>query len=262
MSDFVLQARGLACGFGAKRVLDNLDLQIRPGERVVLLGPNGSGKSTLLATLSGLRKPLAGEVFLGDRPLAGMRANEVAQRVGVVPQEEPTRFDFNVREIVTMGRLARSNGLVDTPEDRRIANEAMREADCLDLADRPVTELSGGERQRVLIARALAQETPLLLLDEPTSHLDPSHQIAVAEIVGKLATRGIATIAAVHDLNLAGRLADRAILLENGGVAIDDAVEKVLVSPILDRVYGVAFVRYYLEEGVALGLPAGAGVGV
>lgn len=249
MSDFVLQARGLACGVGTKRVLDNIELQIRPGERVVLLGPNGSGKSTLLATLSGLRRPLAGEVMLGDRPLAGLRPNEIAQRVGVVPQEELPRFSFSVREIVTMGRLARSNGLVDTPEDREIATEAMHEADCLVLADRPVTELSGGERQRVLIARALAQETPLLLLDEPTSHLDPSHQIAVAKIVAKLAKRGIATIAAVHDLNLASRLADRAILLEDGGIAKDDAVEKVLESSILDRVYGVSFLRYYFPAG-------------
>jgi len=224
-------------------VLEGIDLRVEFGEKVVLLGPNGSGKSTLLRTLSGLIKPLSGEVLIGGDSLVKLSVAEIARRVAVVPQEELPRFSFSVRETVTMGRLARSNGLFDTPEDREIATRAMETADCLSLQDRPVTELSGGERQRVLIARALAQETTLLLLDEPTSHLDPGHQIAAIEIVRSLSAKGIATIAAVHDLNLASSLAERAILLEKGKIGLDAPIEEVLNSPILDRVYGVNFGR-------------------
>jgi len=241
----LVETEALTCGYADKKVLNGIDLKVAPGEKVVLLGPNGSGKSTLLRTLSGLIKPLSGEVRIGGAPLGRLSVSEIARRVAVVPQEETPRFSFTVREIVTMGRLARSNGLFDTPEDREIATKAMETADCISLAERPVVELSGGERQRVLIARALAQETTLLLLDEPTSHLDPGHQLATIEIVSSLAGKGIATVAAVHDLNLAGSLADRAILLEDGKIGMDAPVEEVLNSPILDRVYGVKFGRAY-----------------
>lgn len=243
MSD-LLVVEGLACGYPSKRVLEGIDFRVRAGERIALLGPNGSGKSTLLRTLSGLLKPLSGTVRIEDRALERLGAREIARKVAVVPQEETPRFAFTVREIVTMGRLALSDGIFDTPEDRAAATRAMETADCLELEDRIVSELSGGERQRVLIARALAQETPALLLDEPTSHLDPAHQIATARLVRELGERGIATIAAVHDLNLASRFADRAILLEKGGIGMDGTVEEVLNSPILDRVYGVQFGRF------------------
>lgn len=258
----LIETQGLICGYAGKVVLDGIDLKVEPGETVVLLGPNGSGKSTLLRTLSGLTKPISGEVILNGNSLAKLGVAEISRRVAVVPQEEMPRFAFTVREIVTMGRLARSNGILDTPEDREIATKAMEMADCLTLQDRPVTELSGGERQRVLIARALAQETPLLLLDEPTSHLDPGHQLATIEIVKSLSKKGIATVAAVHDLNLAGSLAERAILLKDGKIGMDAPVEEVLNSPILDRVYQVNFDRiYWMREGAARTfLALGAGV--
>jgi len=258
----LIETQGLTCGYADKVVLNGIDLKVEPGEKVVLLGPNGSGKSTLLRTLSGLVKPLSGEVRIGGNPLAKLSVAEISRRVAVVPQEEMPRFAFSVREIVTMGRLARSNGILDTPEDREIATKAMELADCLTLQDRPVTELSGGERQRVLIARALAQETTLLLLDEPTSHLDPGHQLATIEIVNSLSKKGIATVAAVHDLNLAGSLADRAILLENGKIGMDAPVEEVLNSPILDRVYQVNFGRIYWPDATPgrTFLTLGAGV--
>ncbi|AIE85527.1 ABC transporter ATP-binding protein [Fimbriimonas ginsengisoli] len=240
----IAEALGLEAGYGSKRVLHGIDLAIAPGERVALLGPNGSGKSTLLRTLAGLIKPQAGEVRLGGESVANLSVREVARRVASVPQEEIPRFEFTVREMVTMGCLARSNGLLDTPEDRVAATEAMEQADCLHLEGRPVTELSGGERQRVLIARALAQRTELVLLDEPIAHLDPAHQLAVSRLVQSMASRGIATVAAIHDLNFAARMADRAILLEAGRIAINDTVEAVLASPVLDRVYQVAFQRF------------------
>jgi iron complex transport system ATP-binding protein len=251
----VAEVKGLECGYGDKVVLHGLNIQVMPGERVALLGPNGSGKSTLLRALAGLVRPRAGEIFLGSQAISKLSVREIAQRVATVPQEEIPRFDFTVRDAVTMGCLARSSSLHDTPEDRAEASRAMEMADCIHLAERPVTELSGGERQRVLIARALAQRAPLVLLDEPTSHLDPAHQVGVSALVGSLASNGIATVAAVHDLNFAARIADRAVLLEEGRVALNDTVEEVLNSPILDRVYGVGFLRSRFGAGAFLVLP-------
>lgn len=248
----VLAARGLACGYGSRQVLGDVHLEVRAGERVVLLGPNGSGKSTLLKTLAGLLRPLGGELSLDGDKIGRLSVREVARRVATVPQEESPRFSFSVRQIVTMGRLPFSDSFADSPEDRDIATEAMTSADCLHLEDRLVGELSGGERQRVLIARALAQKTRVILFDEPTSHLDPSHQLAVAQLVRSLAEGGIATIAAVHDLNFAAHVADRAILIDQGKVVMDDAVRAVLMSPILDRVYGVAFYRLEIPDGGGL----------
>ncbi|MGV3616271.1 MAG: ABC transporter ATP-binding protein [Fimbriimonas sp.] len=252
---FVIEARGLVAGYAGRTVLHGVDLALSPGERVVLLGPNGSGKSTLLKALSKGLAPTQGTVSLLGDDIGRLSHAEVARRLAFVPQEETARFSFRVREVVTMGRLARSNGLFDTPEDREVAKRAMERADCLHLAERPYTELSGGERQRVLIARALAQEGRVVLLDEPTSHLDPAHQVAVAELVGSLAAEGVATVAAVHDLNLASRMAARAVLMREGHVALDGPVETVLRSETLDYVYGVPFARVEAPGGRLALLP-------
>ena len=244
MSDApLLEVRGLECGYGGKTVLHGIDLVVNAGDRVVLLGPNGSGKSTLLRAIGGLVRPTAGEILLQGVSIRDLSVNEIAKRVASVPQEEPAQFHFLVREVVTMGRLARSNSLFDTEEDRDAASDAMNRSDCFHLKDRPFTELSGGEHQRVLIARAIAQQTPLVLLDEPTSHLDPAHQLSIAELIGSLSGAGTGTVAAVHDLNFASRVANRALLLDQGKVANDGSVEEVLMSPILDAVYGVKFYR-------------------
>lgn len=253
--NLVLEARSLVAGYAGRTVLHGIDFSLAAGERVVLLGPNGSGKSTLLKALSKGLTPSAGTVTLGGDAISGMRHAEVARRLAFVPQEESARFPFRVREVVTMGRLARSNGLLDTPQDRDIATRAMERADCDHLADRPYTELSGGERQRVLIARALAQEARVVLLDEPTSHLDPAHQVAVANLVGSLADEGVATVAAVHDLNLASRMASRAVLMHEGRIALEGEVESVLRSAELDRVYGVSFARVDAPGGRLALLP-------
>jgi len=237
----VLEVRGLECGYGDRRVLHDFNLTVQPGERIALLGPNGSGKSTLLAAIAGLIKPWKGEILLGGTPIAKLNVREIARRVATVPTEESPKFAFTVREIVTMGRLAQSNRLADTLEDVEAATVAMERADCLQFQDRNATELSAGERQRVLIARALAQSTPLILLDEPTSHLDPAHQFAIGNLVRELGTGGTATVSAVHDLNMASQIADRAILIRSGKVVMDDAVLNVLRSRTLGEVYGVQF---------------------
>lgn len=240
----LLECHGLGCGYHGKHVLEGIHLSVSVGESVALLGPNGSGKSTLLKTIARTLAPQAGTISLGGTPASKLGFDEVARRVAFVPQEEDTSFPFLVREIVAMGRLPYARSLKESDQDRLICAEAMATADCADYADRPITELSGGERQRVLIARALAQEAPLLLLDEPTSHLDVRHQLSVAALLKGLITSGKAVVAAVHDLNLASLVADRGVLLSKGKVVLDLPIRDLLQNPILDEVYSVRFHRH------------------
>ena len=245
----LLECRDLNCGYEGSLVLKDINLVVRPGETLVLLGPNGSGKSTLLKSISKTLKASSGHIALSGKELHSMSHREVAQCAAFVPQEESFRFDFLVRDVVTMGRLPISDSLWDTPEDAVAATEAMREADCLYLADRSVMELSGGEKQRVLIARALAQGAPLMLFDEPTSHLDIEHQLVVAQLVNKLANTGRATVVAIHDLNLAPLVGERAVLLHEGKIGLDAPMQEVLESELLDEAYNVKFQRSWLDSG-------------
>ncbi|HRK21017.1 MAG TPA: ABC transporter ATP-binding protein [Fimbriimonadaceae bacterium] len=240
----LLTTHQLTCGYPGREVLAGVDLSIEPGTSTVLLGPNGSGKSTLLKTLVKTLPLLNGRVQVGDRDLSSLSFAELATQMAYVPQEEVPPFRFTVRQVVLMGRMPISDGFFDTPADHQAAESAMREADCFDLADRPVNEISGGERQRALIARALAQDAPMLLLDEPTSHLDIGHQVAIVELVRRLRGQGKATLAAMHDLNLAADLGEQALLLRDGKIAMAGPVEAVLESPELDQTYGVPFHRF------------------
>lgn len=244
----LLEAVGLACGHAAP-VLTDVHLTVGAGETVALLGPNGCGKSTLLKTLAGLLPPLGGSIRLGGDNLRGLRVREVARRVASVPQDETAPFAFTVRQVVAMGRLARSHGLLDTPEDAAATEAAMRRADCAHLADRPANETSGGERARALVARALAQDAPLLLLDEPTAHLDAPHQAWAARLVREAAREGRGVVVALHDLNLAAAMADRAVLLARGGVAMAGPADAVLASDRLDAAFGTAFDRLRSPSG-------------
>jgi iron complex transport system ATP-binding protein len=173
----------------------------------------------------------------------------VAKVAAFVPQSESTSFPFKAREIAMMGRLSRSVGLLDSDEDRAIVDRCLDRCDALDLADRPIGELSGGERQRVLIARAFAQEAPLLVLDEPTSHLDLEHQLTVSRIVREHAEDGGAVMMAVHDLNLASAISTRAWLLHDGLVAYDGDPEALLQLPLLSDAFHVNFIRIRDDEG-------------
>ena len=250
----LLEAVALSCGHVGP-VLEGVGLRVEAGETVALLGSNGSGKSTLLSTLAGLLPPLAGEVRVSGDDLRSLRVQEVARRVASVPQDETAPFAFTVRQLVTMGRLARSHGLLDTPEDALAAEEAMRRADCAALADRPANETSGGERQRALIARALAQDAPILLMDEPTAHLDAPHQSWIVRLVRELAAEGRAVLVAIHDLNLASALADRAVLLAGGRVAMDAPTVEVLASDRLDAAFGTEFDRLSTATGRPVVVP-------
>ncbi len=237
----ILTCLDLACGYSESPVLDQIGFQVGGGEIIALLGPNGSGKSTLLKTLCGTIRPLSGAVILGGDNLNKLSGRELGQRVAFVPQEEESRFPFSVTEIVAMGRMPYSQGLFESKKDHEVIAQAMQEADCQNLADRPIDEISGGERQRVLIARALAQEAPILLLDEPAAHLDVAHQLTTAALLRQLASRGKCIIAAAHDLNWASIVADRALLLYGGRVGLDEPIGRVLESPEIRIAYGVDF---------------------
>ena len=245
----LLSCRDLSCGYPSRKVLEDIDLELHPGSSTVLLGPNGSGKSTLLKTLTKTLAPLSGRVEIQGESIEDLSFTQLAQRIAYVPQEELPPFRFTVRQVVLMGRLPLSAGFFDSPADLESTEKAMEEADCLSLSDRPVTEISGGERQRVLIARALAQDSSLLLLDEPTSHLDIGHQVAIIRLAQKLRSQGKGLLTAMHDLNLAADLGEIAVLLNEGKVAIQAPVEEVLASSLLDQTYGVPFLRFRDETG-------------
>lgn len=248
-AETLLACRDLACGYPTRKVLEGVDLELHAGSSTVLLGPNGSGKSTLLKTLTKTVPPLSGEIKVQGEKSETLSFSQLARKIAYVPQEELPPFRFTVRQVVLMGRLPLSTGFFDTPADLEATERAMEEADCCAIADRPITEISGGERQRVLIARALAQDSALLLLDEPTSHLDIGHQVAIIRLAQKLRSQGKGLLTALHDLNLAADLGETAVLLNQGKIAIHAPVEEVLNSPLLDQTYGVPFHRFRDETG-------------
>ena len=227
-------------GFDRQPLLYDLHLQVHAGEMVGLLGPNGSGKTTLLRLLSGFLRPQHGIIFLEGRDLQEWGRRNVAQRVAVVPQELHMPFAFTVEHMVSLGRTPFVNFLgTQGKHDAAIVQDALQAAGIASLAGRVFNQLSGGERQRVMIAMALAQQPRLLLLDEPTSHLDIKYQVETLELVQHLnRERGVTVIAAMHDLNLAARYFPRLLLFQRGIVA-DAGPAEVLEPGLLSRVYGV-----------------------
>jgi len=226
-------------GYDGEPVLHEVSLQLAQGELVGLLGPNGAGKTTLLRLASGLLAPAGGRVLLVGHPLRGLTRATVARNVAVVPQDFAVQFAYTVRQIVALGRMPH-RGLLGTatPTDRRAVARALAATHTDDLADRVFNELSGGERQRVLLALALAQESPIVLLDEPTAHLDVKHQTETLELLRRLnRERGITVLAALHDLNLAARYFPRLLLLHHTILA-DGPPAEVLDAALLSRVYG------------------------
>jgi iron complex transport system ATP-binding protein len=194
-------------------------------------------------------------VKISDDDLTKLSPREIGRRIGFVPQEESWRFDFSVEDVVAMGRLPVSNGLFDTKEDHAEAQAAMERAGCIDLRSRPITELSGGEKQRVLIARALAQHTQIIFLDEPTAHLDPQYQIGTAELVRSLVAEGKSLILAIHDLPMAGLMADRGVLISGGKATPPRKTSELLESEELDRAYAIRFQRIETPDGLVV-IPA------
>ena len=239
-TDPLLDMQGITFGYNHQPLLYDVHFQVGAGEMVGLLGPNGSGKTTLLRLISGVLRPQQGTVVLDGRDARAWGRREMARRVAVVPQEMHVPFAFSVEELVSLGRTPYQRLLgSSTKEDQRIVHNAMQAADIEQLAGRIFNELSGGERQRVIVAMALAQRPALLLLDEPTSHLDIKYQIELLELVQRLNREtGVTVIAAMHDLNLAARYFPRLVLFQRGIVA-DATPAEVLEPHLLRRVYGI-----------------------
>jgi iron complex transport system ATP-binding protein len=244
MSEPLVRLAGVDAGYrgagGPRQVLEGVDLEVAPGEIVALVGPNGSGKTTLLGVVAGTIRPTAGTVELDGRPIPTWARTEVARTVAVLPQSLQLPAGFRVSEVVAMGRTPHGrNAWGWDADDRRAVADALRDADAESLADRPVTELSGGERQRVLVALALAQEPRLLLMDEPTTHLDVRHAAWLLASLARLQrARGMTVVVVLHDLVLAGMWAPRVVLLDGGRIAADGPPATALQPDVLRATYG------------------------
>jgi iron complex transport system ATP-binding protein len=237
----VLALEAVACGYASTPVLHGVSLEVGAGEVVGLVGPNGSGKTTVVRVASRALRPRAGSVRVGGRDPYLLPAREAARLVAVVPQDLAPAFAFTVLEMVLMGRTPYLSAFGGGGElDWTRARAAMVATGVQHLGDRTVDELSGGERRRVVLAQALAQDAPLLLLDEPTTHLDVRHVLDVLAIVRGLAERqGTAVLAIHHDLNLAAATCDRLVALDRGRVVASGTPEQVITSELLQSIYGV-----------------------
>ena len=232
-----LLAQDLQVTLEGNHILKGVTLEAKAGELVGVIGPNGSGKSTFLKCLYRQLLPERGAVYLNGRDLSGESHRESAKKIGVVAQHNDKGFDFTVLDMVLLGRSPHKKALErDNARDYAIARGALREVGMEELAHRSMATLSGGERQRVILARALAQQTPCLILDEPTNHLDVQYQLQLMELVKGL---GRTVVAALHDLNLAAMYCQKLCLLEGGRVVAQGTPQEVLTPVRIQAVYGV-----------------------
>ncbi|MDX1675407.1 MAG: ABC transporter ATP-binding protein [Longimicrobiales bacterium] len=237
----IYRASGLRYRYAGARhdAVHDVELAVPRGAFYAVIGPNGCGKTTLLRLLLGALDPDTGAIAYDDRPLSDWPRQELARRVGVVPQSEELVFPLSVRELVAMGRYPhlgpwRGEGA----GDRSAVGAAMARCDVADLAGRAVNTLSGGERQRARLARALAQEPDTLVLDEPTASLDIAHEMGIFELLRSLADSGTTVLMVTHNLNMAARYADRLLLLDEGRPAAEGPAGEVFTAETLERVYG------------------------
>jgi iron complex transport system ATP-binding protein len=248
-----MRADAVSVTLGGRHVLADVTLEVNAGEVLALVGPNGAGKTTLLSVLSGEREPSSGRVTIDDRELGSLSALELARRRSVLTQENQLSFPFRVDQIVEMGRSpwARTPQLED---DDRVLELAMSRTDIAGLTARRFTELSGGERARVSLARVLAQDTGIVLLDEPIAALDLRHQEDVLRLVSDLAAEGRAIVIVLHDLSLAGAFADRIGLVSEGRLVALGSPHEVLTASAISSVYGLA-VEIIERDGRPLVVP-------
>ncbi len=236
----MIELEAVTFSYDETPVVDGLSLTIQDGELVGLIGPNGAGKTTIIRLVAGTVEPDQGAVRVEGDEVSRLSSKAVSQRVAVVPQRSELSFDFQVSDVVLMGRHPyRSKLDAATPADRDRVDTALELTGTSDLAERPFSAISGGERKRVLFARAIAQDTPNLLLDEPTASLDINHQIEVFSLAADFVADEIAVLAAVHDLDIAARFCDRLVLVHEGEVLASGSPEAVLTPSRLKQAYGI-----------------------
>ncbi|ALJ19774.1 ABC transporter ATP-binding protein [Microbacterium sp. No. 7] len=255
-----LATEGLRAGYGTRGVLEHLDVRIPDGGLTVIVGPNACGKSTLLRALSRLLPATAGRVLLDGGDIRRLSTKEVARRMGLLPQSPLAPDGISVADLVGRGRYPHQSVLSSwSADDERAVTAAMAATGVSELADRHVDELSGGQRQRVWIAMALAQETPILLLDEPTTFLDIGHQIEVLELVSRLRAEGRTIVAVLHDINQAARYASHLIAMKDGGIVAEGSPSDVVDAALLLELFGLrARVIADPDTGVPVVLPGRA----
>jgi iron complex transport system ATP-binding protein len=235
-----LSLRNVTLGYDERTVLSGISLDVLPGEVLGIVGPNGCGKSTLIKGITRVLPITSGDIFFDERSLLKMAQNEIARYIAVVPQSAALPEAFTAFDIVLMGRTPHMGFLqYEGQKDIDIAIRAMKVTNTFDLAERRAGELSGGERQRLTIARALVQQPEIILLDEPTSHLDINYQIETLELISDLCKRdGLAVLAALHDLNLAAQYCDRIIMLDKGAIFVEGSPCEVVTAINVKQVYG------------------------
>jgi len=235
-----IEAENLAFGYPNRPVLERVSLAVEKGEMLGILGPNGSGKTTLLRLLSGVLAG-SGALRINGHAIGAYQRRELSRLIAVVPQESQVSFPYTAGEIVLMGRASRHNPLAfESAADREVARRSMALTEVLALADRYLHELSGGEKQRVIIARALAQEPEILLLDEPSAFLDLKHQVQILDLLRRLnRERALTVVAALHDLNLAALYFPRLVILREGKIYRDGPPAEVLTEKTIEEIYRI-----------------------
>jgi iron complex transport system ATP-binding protein len=235
--------------YGSVEVLRVGTLKLEAGEFVAIAGPNGAGKSTLLSLLAGLAAPSSGACLWADRPAHEWNRRDFARRVAVVRQAEPAAFPFTAEEVIYMGRMPHRAGMKETVQDHAAVDKAMAATGVEPFRGRDFRTLSGGEKQRVLLASALAQEPEVLLLDEPSAHLDLHYQLSLHKLLRDLRANGLLVVAATHDLNLAAAYADRLVVLDKGRIRADGAPGVVLDSRLIEDVFRIRAEMHYRTSG-------------
>lgn len=247
----MLEVRNIVVKYDAREVIRDVSFDLRVGQIIVLLGPNGAGKTTLIRTLNGSVPPTAGEVRLDGKALPELSRRDIAKSIAVVAQENETKFPVTVLEFVLAGRFVRGRAFGwESEADIEAARTALKECDLTEFEGRLMNELSGGERQRVVLARAIATEGRVLLLDEPTANLDLAHQGLMFRLIRERCARGAASVVITHDLNLAAEFADEIIMLKGGSVFAKGKPSEVLTQQNIDEVYDV---QVLLDQNPASG---------
>jgi iron complex transport system ATP-binding protein len=254
----MLKIQNLTVNYGERTILRDIQLEVRSGEIVALIGPNGAGKSTLIRAVSGVIPIRGGNIFVDQKDVTTLSTMERARHISVVPQILSMPPAFTVWETVLLGRTPYLNFLGQTSaKDEALARQALEQVDAIHLIEKRMDEISGGEQQRILLARTLAQDTPILLMDEPTTHLDLSHQIDLLKLIRQQAReKNLTVLVALHDLNLASMFADRIAIVQNGLLCVAGTPQETLTSKIINLIYQVpVHIVSHPETGAPLIIP-------